>query len=61
VTALPPLAATEPCPSCGSSVAAVLIALEARVVTMRSCNECDQRWWTQDGEAVDPLSVFSQP
>jgi len=40
-------------------VASVDIVLDDQVVTMRSCNRCDQRWWTSDGVPVDPLQLFA--
>ena len=48
------------CPMCGNHVAAVMINVDDSVVTMRSCNRCDQRWWTSDGEPVDPIAHFAK-
>jgi transcriptional regulator NrdR family protein len=54
-------AVTEPCPTCTAPVAAVVISLDEQVVKMRSCNACDQRWWTaEDGERIDPTRVFAR-
>jgi hypothetical protein len=50
----------DSCPGCGAGVAAVVITVEQRVVLMRSCNRCDRRWWTADGEAVDPVALFAK-
>ena len=47
------------CPGCGAGAASVDIALDDQVVTMRSCNRCDQRWWTCGGEPVDPVKLFA--
>ena len=50
----------NPCPTCGATLTSVVISVESRVVTMRSCNECDRRWWTADGESVDPVELFAK-
>ncbi len=49
----------DTCPGCGTGVASVAISLDDEVVTMRSCNRCDQRWWTVGGRAVDPRELFA--
>ena len=49
----------DACPGCGAGAASVAISLDDQVVTMRSCNRCDRRWWTADGEPVDPLKLFA--
>jgi hypothetical protein len=38
----------------------VAITVEERIVLMRSCNRCDRRWWTADGEPVDPVELFAR-
>ena len=48
------------CPDCGATVAEVALAVDGRAVQMRSCNRCDRRWWTSDGEAVDPIALFAK-
>jgi hypothetical protein len=48
------------CPDCGANVAEVVLTVDGRPVQMRSCNRCDRRWWTSDGEPVDPLSLFAK-
>lgn len=50
---------TDACPGCDGALSAVRINTEERVVTMRSCSRCDRRWWTADGEVVDPVELFA--
>jgi len=51
---------TEACPTCALPVVAVVVRTAPAVVAMRSCNRCDERWWTADGEPADPLELFAK-
>lgn len=42
------------CPTCDGEVVVVVVRLEPQVVAMHSCNACDRRWWTADGDVVEP-------
>lgn len=54
------MATPQPCPVCGASLVTVVMHAGERPVTMRSCSNCDRRWWTVDGQEADPTKVFAK-
>lgn len=47
------------CPVCRSTtLVAIGLQLRGQQVTMRSCSECEVRWWEKDGERVALPSVL---
>lgn len=47
------------CPTCRSTaVVEIGLHLRAQQVTMRSCPQCEMRWWEKDGERVGLPSVL---
>jgi len=47
------------CPICRSTtLVAIGLQLRGEQVTMRSCSQCDRRWWERNGEALPLPSVL---
>ena len=46
------------CPECGGPAVAITLKVDDRLVMMRSCNPCDRRWWSVDGELVEVGDVL---
>lgn len=41
------------CPRCKrSNLVEINLTVADRPLTMRSCSECDSRWWHSDGETL---------
>lgn len=47
------------CPTCRSgALVAIGLELGGQRVTMRSCSQCEMRWWEKDGERMGLPSVL---
>ena len=43
---------TKPCPRCDAKLVEITIRVDGDDVLMRSCSNCEGRWWYRDGEAM---------
>lgn len=48
------------CGTCDGEVVVVVVRLEPEVVAMHSCNGCDRRWWTADGDVIEPRQRLAE-
>ena len=47
------------CPRCQTPFVEITITLGAAEATMRSCSQCDRRFWSSEGEHVELDGVLS--
>lgn len=50
---------SERCPTCRRALVVINLAKDGQQVQLRSCTPCDTRWWTVDGQPVDPREALA--